>query len=1440
MINLNVKIEELSLSEKTIEALKLIGVTSLSDFNNYTLKDLHTLLPQEFLFETILILKEHYLPESLENLNLNPEIIEILHSNKIMDCRSLIQTNKSMLLQLFQDEPDRLEEIELVFSLYNDDFNDYEDDDLEDIDFNEDDLEKEADYEINIKKELDENFNPFLNEKTTLTDVVPSGSKSFSSPVTFSVEDQTDFKSQKEYGSREYEYFKIRLASPHEIRQWSYGEIVNYETINYRTAKPEFGGLFCPKIFGPVKDLQCACAKKQTLKKGQTCSRCGIEITEQKVRRERMGHIELAAPIVHTWYVNSLPSRLAILLGIKAKELSEIVYYVSYIVLEPGETNLEKRQIITELQYSQYLERFGNNGFVALTGAEAIKKLLEELDLEKSVTELRKMLKQVSKQKRDVIIKRLEIIESFSKSDNKPEWMVMDVIPVLPSDLRPIVPLDGGRFATTDTNDLYRRILNRNNRLKKQIIQKAPRLIIKNEKRLLQEAVDALFDNVKVSKKNTSNVERNRPLKSLSEMLRGKQGRFRQNLLGKRVDYSGRSVIIVGPDLKIHQCGIPRQMAVILFKPFILNKLQEAKGVDKKSANLLYEKMNEYVWSVLEEVVKEHPVLLNRAPTLHRLGIQAFEPKLIDGKAIRLHPLVTPAFNADFDGDQMAVYVPLSLEAQAEARLLMLVSNNILDPKNGSPVLSPSQDMVLGNYYLTIEEVKDRTVKGVNPEKLNEEHQFKHRNEGKLFYDLKEAELAFHNKVISLHTRILVKTSNIDSYFSEAQKNKYLVTTLGKMIFNDILPSDFPYVQEPSLYNLEVRTPDVYFIPRGFNPSDYLANIKPPEPFKKRFLSMIIDQVFKKSNITETSKMLDDIKNLGFKYSTMGGITISHSDINVYSEKEALIDQVENKILEIEKFYDKGFLTVSEKKGLVIQEWKNVRDVIQEGLMQEFHQDNHLYMISDSGARGNASNFSQLSGMRGLMNSPKGEVLEIPVKSSFKEGLTVHEFFISTHGARKVSTDTALKTAESGYLTRRLVDVAQDIIIIKEDCGSDKGVSVEAITRDEKEIISLSERIFGRFTSEDIIHPEAQEVILAKNEVITREIIKVILEANITKVKIRSVLTCNCEYGICTKCYGLNLVTNKNVEIGEAVGVVAAQSIGEPGTQLTMRTFHTGGVLSVADITQGLPRIQELFEARKPKGKAIISEYNGMVRDVKNITSSSYEIIIVPDNNPNEEYIYTVDGNADVIVQKNMHVEAGQRLTSGSVDLREMLKASSVEKTQKYILEEVQKVYQSQSVNISDKHIEIIVRQMFKQVLIISEGDTHFLPGLEVSIKEFKRANTEMIKQNKTLAVGRPVLLGITRASLKSDSLLSAASFQETTKILIDAAIRGQKDNLYGLKENVIVGGLIPAGTGILETSHFEYPIYQVVNPEVEPENLEENLEVKPLEEGKTLPEESI
>ncbi|MDO8059053.1 DNA-directed RNA polymerase subunit beta' ['Crotalaria aegyptiaca' phytoplasma] len=1369
---LNMKIEDFTLTKRTLKNLKSIGINSLNDINNYHLNELVSLLNEESFREFIVILKKYGLPESLNNLNLNQEVLDILCQNNIFNCFSLLTTDKDVLLKLFSYNHSHQDLVMNILNLYNGSKN-------------------------NFNQKID-------NSVADIEDIVLKNENNENESASSWIIDKAIFANNS---NREYDYFKIRLSSPHEIRQKSYGEVVNYETINYRTAKPEKGGLFCPIIFGPVQDLQCICSKKQTLKKGQICSKCGVEITEQLVRRERMGHIDLAAPVVHTWFLNSLPSRLAILLGMKAKELAEIVYYVSYIVINPGNSDLTKYSIISELEYGQYLERCDNN-FVALTGAEAVKTMLKELNMEETIQSLRLELKQASKQKRDSIVKRLELMESFYQSDNKPEWIVLEAINVIPPSLRPIVALEQGvRFASADINDLYRRILNRNNRLKRQLKQNAPRLIIKNEKRMLQEAVDALFDNAKSSKKSTSNIERNKPLKSLSEMLRGKQGRFRQNLLGKRVDYSGRSVIIVGPDLKLHQCGIPRQMAIVLFKPFVLNKLQESKGIDKKSANILYEKMNEHVWKLLEEVVQEHPVLLNRAPTLHRQGLQGFQVKLIDGKAIRLHPLVTLAFNADFDGDQMAVYVPLSVEAQAEARLLMLSSYNILDPKNGSPVLSPSQDMVLGNYYLTIEETRKRIIKGYNSDSRNEQHRYKHRNEGKVFNDLQEAELAFYNKQIALHTRILVRVSNISSYFDDNQKNKYLVTTLGKLIFNSILPNDFPYLQEPTIFNLEIKTPDVYFIPKGVHLNEYLNNIPTPEPFKKRFLSLIIDRVFKRSNISETSKMLDDIKNLGFKYSTMSGVTISHADINVYSKKDELIAQVENKIIEIEQWHDKGFLTTSEKKSLIIQEWKNVRNVIQEGLMQEFNQDNHLFMISDSGARGNVSNFAQLSGMRGLMHSPTNNQLEIPVKSSFKEGLNVHEFFISTHGARKVSTDTALKTAESGYLTRRLVDVAQDVIIMLNDCGSDKGVYVTSLEQDGKEIISLQQRLFGRYIAQSIVDPLNKQVIVNFGELITREIAENIVKIGFLSVKIRSVLTCNSDYGICAKCYGLNLATNKAVEIGEAVGIIAAQSIGEPGTQLTMRTFHTGGVLSVSDITQGLPRIQELFEARKPKGKALISEYDGVIKEIKSSNLYSSDIVIVSAINPQQEYIYTVDSNVDILVNDGMAIKAGQRLTSGSIDLRELLRISSVVTTQKYILEEVQQVYQSQSVYISDKHIEIIIRQMFKQILVISEGDSNLLPGSEVSIKEFKRINMQLIQQNKKLAAGRPIVLGITRSSLKSDSLLSAASFQETTKILIDATIKGQKDFLLGLKENVILGGLIPAGTGILNHSLFEYPL---------------------------------
>ncbi|AGL90393.1 DNA-directed RNA polymerase subunit beta' [Candidatus Phytoplasma australiense] len=1327
----------------SFQTLEKLKLSGINNLEDFNTFSLEELrsLLQETFLEVLPILKQFALPRDLKKLNLNNDIIEKLTLLGIYDFEQLLKAELPVLTKTFQTDLASWRALNELFELHQ--------------------------------------------------HLPPEGL----------------IVSNKKYGSRDYDYFKIRLASPEEIRQWSYGEVTSYETINYRTYKPEPGGLFCQKIFGPVVDYRCACSKKQISTKSQFCNKCHVEFTETKVRRERMGHIELQAPVVHTWYFNSSPSRLAVILNIKAKALEEIIYYISYVVIDPGKTDFKEKEIISKSQYSQNLDIFGPNGFVALTGAEAIRKLLENLDLEKTIKILRKNLSEVSKQKRGALIKRLEIMESLYQSDNNPEWMVMDVIPVLPPGLRPMVPLDGGRFATTEINDLYRRILNRNNRLKKQMLQKAPSLIIQNEKRMLQEAVDCLFDGDRNVKKNVNNIEKNRPLKSLSEMLRGKQGRFRQNLLGKRVDYSGRSVIIVGPDLKMHQCGIPREMAIILFKPFILKKLQETKGIDKKNANSIYEKMNEEVWNVLEEVVKEHPVLLNRAPTLHRLGIQAFDPKLIDGKAIRLHPLVTPAFNADFDGDQMAVYIPLSLEAQAEARLLMLASNNILDPKNGSPVVTPSQDMVLGNYYLTIETKKDLFAKDL---KVSQEdaanHQQKHRNEGAFFADINEVKIAYQSKEIGLHTRIFIKPRSINLSFTEEQKEKYLMTTLGKLIFNNILPPNFPYINEPTETNLYVKTPDRYFLNPGENPKSFLKKLPLPKPFNKKFLSMIIACFFKQMKITETSKMLDKIKDLGFKYSTIAGITVSFADINIYSEKDKLLSKVEKRNNQIENWYKQGFLTDAERRRLVINEWKTIRDQIQEGLMKEFPNDNHIFMMSESGARGSVSNFTQLAGMRGLMNNPKGEIIEVPVKASFREGLKVSEFFISTHGARKGSTDTALKTAESGYLTRRLVDVTQDVVVIKEDCGSDHSFFVEAMMIDGKEIISLKNRILGRCASRDVLHPKTGDVIVSSNELINETIAQEIIDAKIKKVPIRSVLNCSCEYGICAKDYGFNLATNKPVEAGEAVGVIAAQSIGEPGTQLTMRTFHTGGVASALDITQGLPRIEELFEARKPKGKALISEFKGKVKKINKINSPHPEIIITTTNETGEqEHLYVLDPNVDILVSKNDDVYPGQKLTSGSIDLKELLRVAGTIETQKYILAEVQKVYRDQNVFISDKHIEIIIHQMFKQVFIIDEGDTKLLPGTEISINNFKKANLEMLKENKRLAVGRLVILGITRASLRSDSLLSAASFQETTKILIDAAIQGKSDYLYGLKENVIIGGLTPSGTGVLETKEFEY-----------------------------------
>ena len=1194
--------------------------------------------------------------------------------------------------------------------------------------------------------------------------------------------------------SKQYKYIKIGLASPEEILSWSYGEVLKHETINYRTLKPEPDGLFCERIFGPSKDYQCACGKsKRNTDKGKICEKCGVEITESKVRRERMGHIKLASPVVHTWFIRNTPSPLATLLDLKTKDLEEIVYLASYIVINPGKsTGLVKKQILSEQEYATKSEEFPGQ-FKALTGAEAIKVLLKEIDLEAEEKNLRKKLKSSSKQTRDKVIKRLEIVESFLRSDNKPEWMILEVLPVIPPALRPMVQLEGGRFATTDLNDLYRRILNRNNRLKKQYEQHAPHLITKNEKRMLQEAVDALIDNAKRGKKAA--VDKAHKLKSLSDMLRGKQGRFRQNLLGKRVDYSGRSVIVVGPSLKMYQCGIPKEMALTLFKPFVLRELMKS-GNSIAVANKMCDNQESSVWGILEEVIREHPVLLNRAPTLHRLGIQAFEPVLIEGKAIRLHPLVCTPFNADFDGDQMAIHVPLSIEAQAEARLLMLASNNILNPKDGKPVVTPSQDMILGNYYLTLERKGEP-------------------NEGHFYKDYNEAYMAYKNGVITLHTRIFVDISYLPASKFQGQElpSKYLFTTMGKMIFNEILPTEFPYLNEPTEENLTHQTPIKYFLDtKNLEASrDELFSHDEVKPFVKKFIARIIAEVFKRFKITETSKMLDRIKDLGFKYSTIAGLTISMADVLDYKGKHERVHQAEQKVDQITDFYEMGLITNAERKKLSVAEWKTARDEIQEGLWKELasQKDNHIFMMADSGSRGNASNFAQLAGMRGLMSDTAGETIEVPVKANFREGLSVSEFFISTHGSRKGSTDTALKTAESGYLTRRLVDVSQSVVISCEDCGTEKGFYVDDIVDENtlengkpKVIVPVYERCIGRYAAKDVVDPNTGEIICKRNEMFTEESAQLVKKAGIERVCLRTNITCAAKTGVCMKCYGRNLATNMVVEVGEAVGTIAAQSIGEPGTQLTMRTFHTGGVASTADITQGLPRVQELFEARKPKGKATISEIDGIVTSIRN-TKAGKEITI---NNEltGEEKKYTIDATSELLVQEGHEIKRGDKLMKGSIHPKELLRILDAEAAQRYIIEEVQKVYRSQSVEICDKHIEIIVRQMMRKITVVTEGDTKLLPGRDVSITEFKHAVEGAIHSGGKLPVGKQLLLGITKAALAAESFLSAASFQETTRILTAAAIQSKSDSLLGIKENVTIGGLIPAGTGILREDTFE------------------------------------
>ncbi|MBM7606503.1 DNA-directed RNA polymerase subunit beta' [Metabacillus crassostreae] len=1171
-----------------------------------------------------------------------------------------------------------------------------------------------------------------------------------------------------------FEYMSIGLASPDKIRSWSFGEVKKPETINYRTLKPEKDGLFCERIFGPTKDWECHCGKyKRVRYKGVVCDRCGVEVTRAKVRRERMGHIELAAPVSHIWYFKGIPSRMGLVLDMSPRALEEVIYFASYVTTETGDTPLEKKQLLSEKEYRAYREKYGNT-FQASMGAEAIKKLLADIDADKEVEGLKEELKTAQGQRRTRAIKRLEVLEAFRNSGNEPSWMILDVLPVIPPELRPMVQLDGGRFATSDLNDLYRRVINRNNRLKRLLDLGAPSIIVQNEKRMLQEAVDALIDNGRRGRPVTG--PGNRPLKSLSHMLKGKQGRFRQNLLGKRVDYSGRSVIVVGPNLKMYQCGLPKEMALELFKPFVMKELVE-KGLahNIKSAKRKIERVQPEVWDVLESVIKEHPVLLNRAPTLHRLGIQAFEPTLVEGRAIRLHPLVCTAYNADFDGDQMAVHVPLSAEAQAEARILMLAAQNILNPKDGKPVVTPSQDMVLGNYYLTLE--RSGTI-----------------GEGMIFNDTSEALLAYQNGYVHLHTRVAVNAGSLNKQsFTEKQNKMLLVTTVGKLIFNEILPESFPYMNEPTKQNIEEKTPEKYFLETTANVKEFIEAQEEIAPFKKGILGNVIAEIFKKFHITETSKMLDRMKNLGFRYSTKAGITVGVSDIIVLPEKKEIISEAQTKVDNVLKQFRRGLITEDERYERVISIWSAAKDTIQGKLMASLDKRNPIFMMSDSGARGNASNFTQLAGMRGLMANPAGRIIELPIKSSFREGLTVLEYFISTHGARKGLADTALKTADSGYLTRRLVDVAQDVIIRDDDCGTDRGILAESIREGTEIIEKLDERLIGRYCRKVVKHPETDEIIVNENELITEDIAVEIIEAGIDKVWIRSAFTCNTRHGVCKRCYGRNLATGTEVEVGEAVGIIAAQSIGEPGTQLTMRTFHTGGVAG-DDITQGLPRIQELFEARNPKGQAIISEIIGVVSEINEVRDKQQEIVIQGEV---ESRSYTAPYNARLKVTQGDKVESGQVLTEGSIDPKELLKVKDLQAVQQYLLREVQKVYRMQGVEIGDKHVEVMVRQMLRKVRVMDAGDTDVLPGTLLDVHQFTDANKQVLLDGKRPATGRPVLLGITKASLETDSFLSAASFQETTRVLTDAAIKGKRDELLGLKENVIIGKLVPAGTGM-------------------------------------------
>ncbi len=1187
-----------------------------------------------------------------------------------------------------------------------------------------------------------------------------------------------------------FEGLRIAIASPEKIREWSHGEVKKAETINYRTLKPERDGLFCEKIFGPTKDYECSCGKYKRLRyKNIVCDRCGVEVTRAKVRRERMGHIELATPVSHIWFFKGIPSRMGLVLDMSPRDLEEVLYFVSYVVLDPGAAPLEKKQTISDKEYRAYYEKYGNTFRVGM-GAEAIKELLEQVDLEKEVAAIKAEIEEIkdsSSQKRVRLIKRLDILDAFLESGNKPEWMVLTALPVIPPELRPMIQLDGGRFATSDLNDLYRRVINRNNRLKKLMELGAPSIIIQNEKRMLQEAVDALFDNGRRGRNITG--AGNRPLKSLSSMLKGKQGRFRQNLLGKRVDYSGRSVIVVGPTLKMYECGIPKEMALELFKPHVINGLVTKEIASNiKAAKRMIENQDERVWDIVEEKIKEHPVMLNRAPTLHRLGIQAFEPKLIGGRAIRLHPLVCTAFNADFDGDQMAVHVPIGTEAQTEARVLMLGANNILSPKDGKPIVTPGQDMVLGNYYLTIEKA------GLE-------------GEGRVFKNTNEALMAYERREITLHTRIVLPVKGFKyKLFPETYMNKYLVTTAGKIIFNEIFPDTFQYINEGTEENIEGITPKKYLLDPGTNIPEAIAAMPLVKPFNKGVFGKLIAQIYKRYQTTETSIMLDKLKDLGFKYSTLSGISISIDDIKESEKKDEIVAKSQEMVDQVNKQFKRGLITDDERYNKVIEIWSNAKSEVSKDLEEwvKNNKENSVSMMIDSKARGDIGSLTQLVGMRGLFNKPNGKSEEIPVLSNFSEGVTISEFFLSTHGARKGAVDTALKTADAGYLTRRLVDVAQDIIVKENDCGTEQGVVVEAFYNTDGTLIeSLEDRIIGRYTNKKVIHPETKEVIAERNTYITEQLADKIIKAGITKVPIRTVLTCKNDHGVCRYCYGRNLATGQIVEIGEAVGIMAAQSIGEPGTQLTMRNFNTGGVAGGDDITQGLPRVQELFEARNPKGKATISEINGVVSEIEEENGK----FVISVQNDVETKKHTSNYGAKLAVEKGEEVKAGQRLTHGAISPKELLVVTDPITVQQYILLEIQKVYRSQGVDVSDKHVEVMAKRMISRIKIVNSGDSLFLPGTMININEFTDVNKNLILEGKRPATGRPVLLGITKASLETDSFLSAASFQETTRILTDAAIHGRVDHLNGLKENVIIGKLIPAGTGAREYRDVNYDL---------------------------------